>query len=246
MSLIFVSHAAVDQEIASAFRGNLIADFLGMCDVFVSSNLDSINAGQEWQQTIKTNLVNADIVVGLLSPVAVTRGWVFVEFGAGWIRGVPTIPLCHSGLEPDSLPPPLNAFQGLRLSDRLHLEHLYSLISDAVGCQKPNVDFAVRVGAYNQITTKHQLERGIVGWLRQLSSWNPNMLAKLSQHQADDDVLVPAHVDHIMLDFASDATKAQMLLVEGSGFAMGTRVGAQASIYKLTPLERFGEFAALL
>ncbi|MBO9590625.1 toll/interleukin-1 receptor domain-containing protein [Devosia sp.] len=246
MPLVFISHAAADKEIAGQFQKHLIGDFLGMCEVFVSSNLDSINAGQEWHQAIKSKLATADIVVGLLSPLAVTRGWVFVEFGAGWIRNIPTIPLCHSGLEPAHLPAPLNSFQGLMLSDAVHLEHLYGLVAKAVGCQPPNVDFAGRASGYKEATFKVQMERGAVGWLRQLCLWNPDLLPKLARGEADTDVLVPSIAEQNMVPFATDAVNLGMLTVNGRGMAMGTRVGASAGVYELVPLENFATYAALL
>ena len=125
MSLIFVSHAAADQQIANLFRERLRADFLNMCEIFVSSNLDSLQAGVEWQHAIKENLQKSSILVGLLSPRALQRGWVYAEFGAGWIRDIPTIPLCHSGLDRGQLPPPISSFQGLNIEQTEHLQHLY-------------------------------------------------------------------------------------------------------------------------
>lgn len=235
MPLVFASHAAADNVVAAQFREHLIDDFLGMCDVFVSSNLDSINAGQEWHQAIKSNLLAADIVVGLLSPLAVTRGWVYAEFGAGWIREIPTIPLCHSGLTPAQLPAPLNSFQGLMLTDAVHLQHLYGLISQAVGCNAPQIDFALRASAYLTTTSEIQLKRGVLGWLQQLSLWNPDLIAKLSRGETDTDVLVPSHVDDSMMAFAADAQGLGICAVAASGMAIGTRVGASASVYHVVP-----------
>jgi hypothetical protein len=246
MPLVFVSHAAADNVIAAEFRNHLIGDFLGMCEVFVSSNLDSIAAGKEWHQVIKSNLLAADIVVGLLSPIAVTRGWVYTEFGAGWIREVPTIPLCHSGLTPDQLPAPLNSFQGLALTDAVHLEHLYALVSRSVGCKPPQIDFKTRAQAYHQATTAIQLERGVLGWLQHLNSWNPEMIAKLRSGETDTDVLVPSHADPAMMAFAADAQALGLCSVTASGMAIGTRVGTSASVYHVVPGVNLGTYLAML
>src|SRR5688500_2008756 len=126
--VIFVSHAAVDSQIAGLFKADVEKSFLGLCELFVSSNLDSLSGGKEWMQVMKEKLGKAAIFVGLLSPAALSRPWVYAEFGAGWIRDIPTISVCHSGLRKDQLPVPLTHFQALDLLYEMHLEHLYGHI----------------------------------------------------------------------------------------------------------------------
>ena len=164
MALVFVSHAAVDSTIAKSFQSNIQTDFLGLMETFVSSNLDSLSAGFEWNQIIKEKLSECAILIGLLSPHALQRPWVYVEFGAGWLRGIPCIPVCHSGLDRGELPVPLSNFQALNLSDAGHIEHIYKLISDSVGCQKPNIDFNAKSELYREITDTIRIQRVIVSW----------------------------------------------------------------------------------
>lgn len=245
LPLVFVSHAAADNEVASGFKNQITSDFLGMCEVFVSSNLDSISAGQEWHNVIKAKLLEADIIVALLSPLAITRGWVYAEVGAGWIRGIPTIPLCHSGLRPADLPAPLNSFQGLQLSDPVHLQHLYRLVGDSIGCNAPQINFEARADEYHRTTTVLRQERDAVGWLMQLSAWNPEMLPKLARGEADNDVLVPSHADPSMFAFATEARALGLCEVTGAGFAFGTRLGASASIYEVAAGPNFSKYVNL-
>jgi hypothetical protein len=169
---VFVSHAAVDSEIATAFKQDAEASFLGLCNLFVSSNLDSIAGGSEWIKEIKSNLESATILVGLLSPIAIQRPWIYVEFGAGWIRSIPTIAVCHSGLARDQLPVPLSNFQALNLLDELHLRHLYEQISSAIGCKLPPADFPGFVDKYRLITEEHRRTRAVREWWALLLSWN--------------------------------------------------------------------------
>jgi hypothetical protein len=60
------------------------------------------------------------------------------------------LPLCHSGLNPDQLPVPLSAFQGIRLCTPegttmpeagSGVEALYQAIAEALGSRVPQVDF---------------------------------------------------------------------------------------------------------
>ena len=157
--IVFVSHAAIDSEIATAFKNDAETSFLGLCRLFVSSNLDSIAGGAEWIREIKVNLEQATILVGLLSPVAVQRPWIYVEFGAGWIRSIPTVAVCHSGLAREQLPVPLSHFQALNLLDEFHLRHLYEQISSAIGCKLPPADYSGFVTKYKEITEVHRRAR---------------------------------------------------------------------------------------
>ena len=225
--VVFVSHAAIDSEIATSFKNDAESSFLGLCRLFVSSNLDSLSGGSEWIKEIKSNLECAKILVGLLSPIAIQRPWIYVEFGAGWIRSIPTVAICHSGLARDQLPVPLSHFQALNLLDELHLRHLYEQISSAIGCKLPPVDFATLVSKYKDITEVHRRARTIREWYGRLLAWNPELPQLSSVEQQE--LMVPAEADaafrQVQIMFSEDG----FLQFEPRGFSMGTRVGFQAT-----------------
>jgi hypothetical protein len=50
---LFISHIAEEREIAERLKTSLTRDFLGMLDVFVSSDTESIAAGEEWLKSIE-------------------------------------------------------------------------------------------------------------------------------------------------------------------------------------------------
>jgi hypothetical protein len=246
MPEVFLSHAQVDEEIAKEFQAHITADFLGLCDVFVSSNLDSLQAGAEWQASIKRHLEDCSILVIMASPAAIQRPWIYVELGAGWVRGIPVIPVCHSGIERGQLPVPLSTFQGINLTDAVHLKHLYGLIAKAVGCRSPDVAFAERVSTYDEITHRVSLARSVLGWVRQLFVWNPTLEAGLRRGEAQRDVMVPANLDVQVQEFMRAAAEAGYIVMVRNGMALGTRVGAQASIFSVTPGDRLAELFDLL
>ncbi|MCQ1056921.1 hypothetical protein LRP52_02400 [Photobacterium sp. ZSDE20] len=243
--IIFVSHAAVDSGIAGVFKSDVEQNFLGLCSLFVSSDLDSIQGGFEWIQRIKENLSNAVISIGLYSPVALTRPWIYTEFGAGWIRDIPTITLCHSGLQKNQLPVPLSHFQALDLTDELHLKHLYEQITEAINCQLPNIDFSAEVNKYREITETQRVQRMIHGWFTQLKNWNPD-LDSLFDDKEVIEILIPAQADADFLNFKQDVEQSEFLIVEQAGMAMGTRVGAQASVWNLRRGVKFDVLKSLL
>ncbi|MBW8298907.1 MAG: toll/interleukin-1 receptor domain-containing protein [Hydrogenophaga sp.] len=246
MALIFVSHAAADKEIAKRFQDDIKSDFLGMCEVFVSSNLDSLNAGYDWNNIIRQNLENCSILVGLLSPLALQRPWIYVEFGAGWIRKIPTIPVCHSGAERGQLPAPISSFQALNLWEAEHLEYLYQAISNAVGCQKPAINFGERAATYLETTDRVRLKRLVFDWISQLFEWNPEFKLQLKGGNQEIEIMVPANLDQPFMQFVNEVNERRYLIVQRAGMAMGTRVGPQASIFKVAPGEEVDALMAHL
>lgn len=107
-TLVFISHITPEKEVAIAFKELIEESFLNMIEVFVSSDGESINMGQRWLESITVALKKCSIEIVLCSPQSVQRPWINFEAGAAWIRDIPVIPLCHSGMEPSKLPVPLN------------------------------------------------------------------------------------------------------------------------------------------
>ena len=242
--VIFVSHAAVDAEIANIFKKDVEQSFLGLCQLFVSSNLESLQGGREWIQVIKEKLSNSVIFIGLLSPVALNRPWIYTEFGAGWIRGIPTISVCHSGLRKDQLPVPLSHFQGLDLVDEMHLEHLYGQISSAIGCQKPAKNYSADVERYRAVTEVQRKERAVRQWFARIQQWNPEFSTIFQGKEVE--LLIPAEVDHAFRQFALDPESRSLIEFEAKGMAMGTRVGMQASVWLAKQGNLFSELKRIV
>ena len=82
----------------------------------------------------------------LASPESVKRPWVNFEGGAAYIRGIPVIPLCHSGMTPSKLPAPLNTLQGATASVEAELRAIFPVLAKALGGSTPPVDFANFIG----------------------------------------------------------------------------------------------------
>lgn len=237
--IIFVSHAAVDSSVAKLFKEDVERNFLGLCELFVSSDLGSIQGGDEWIKNIQKNLNDAVMSIGLYSPVALSRPWIYAEFGAGWIRGIPTISLCHSGLRKDDLPVPLSHFQALDLVDEFHLKHLYEQIAQAVGCQLPSINYTQESQKYRSITEEKRVKRNIDNWFKNLTSWNPELSKELNNSNKSGDVLIPSQFESDFFNFKKESEDLGFLHFTANGMAMGTRVGAQASVWSVSKGESF-------
>ena len=53
---VFISHITPEAEIADLFKSQITQDFLGMIDVFVSSDGKSITVGNKWLNDIDAAL----------------------------------------------------------------------------------------------------------------------------------------------------------------------------------------------
>ena len=139
---IFISHITEESELAEILKSHFTNDFLNMVDVFVASDSTSIPLGNRWLDDIDRALKQADIEIILCSERSVIKPWINFEAGAGWIRGIPVVPVCHSGLRPSDLPIPLGMLQAIEANQISGLKRLYILLADAMKASTPDIDFS--------------------------------------------------------------------------------------------------------
>ena len=153
--LVFISHITQEAEIAVEFQTLIEQHFLGMIDVFVSSDGNSIQMGQKWLNNVSEALEDCAIEIVVCSPISVQRPWINFEAGAGWVRGIPVIPLCHSGMEPSKLPVPLNLLQAAKLSDLSSLKLVFPVLANALGASTPKIDFTDFIKKINDFEERY-------------------------------------------------------------------------------------------
>jgi hypothetical protein len=154
---LFISHISTETELAQVLKKRLDQDFLGVLDIFVSSDKRSIQAGSPWLDDLNTALEEAQFVVVLCSKESIGRPWVNFEAGAGWIRGIPVIPVCHSGLTPSQLPVPLSMLQALQASESDDLRSLYDTIATRLNMRAPAVDLTPLAEEIRQVEQRYAL-----------------------------------------------------------------------------------------
>jgi len=145
-SLVFISHINAEKEIAIKFKELIEEHFLGLIDVFVSSDGKSIKMGKKWMSDISNALQGCVIEIMISSPISIQRPWINFEAGAGWVRNIPVIPLCHSGMTPSKLPIPLNLLQATKATDATGLQNIFSELANAIGAKTPEVDLGEFIG----------------------------------------------------------------------------------------------------
>lgn len=137
---IFISHIAEESKIAELIKEKISRDFLGLIDVFVSSDSENISVGNRWLDNISEALEKAKIEIIICSRESISRPWINFEAGAGWVKKIPVVPICHTGLRPVDLPIPLNMLQGIEVKDPNGLNRLYQIIARELQSEIPNVD----------------------------------------------------------------------------------------------------------
>src|SRR4051794_13323297 len=94
----FISHANGESELAKLLQQRIVADFIGLVEVFVSSDGTSLVAGSDWLKEVTARLQDADIYIVLCSQHSLDRPWINIELGAAMARSKRVIPICHTDL----------------------------------------------------------------------------------------------------------------------------------------------------
>ena len=179
--IIFISHITEEKELALELKQLLEEKFLGMIEIFVSSDEESIALGTRWLDNISNALGSCAIELILCSPQSVKRPWINFEAGAGWVRNISVVPLCHSGMEPSKLPIPLNLLQAIRLSEVSGLKLLLPLIANAIGSAEPKVDFSDFVNKVKNFEDNYVFWDDCNRYFEKLSKINPRIVEVLKQ-----------------------------------------------------------------
>lgn len=126
---IFISRVSEEFDLAGILERWLNEIFGDRLRVFTG---DSIPLGDQWPEKLRALLDSADAFLVLCSPLSVARPWITVEAGVAWKKSAPVIPVCHSGLQPKDLPPPLRDLHALEV-ERGTAVKACRLLVDAIG-----------------------------------------------------------------------------------------------------------------
>ena len=72
----FISHASGESELANLIKTQIDAAFIGLIDVYVSSDGTSIAVGDNWMDSVLSHLQEADIFIILCSQFSLDRPWI--------------------------------------------------------------------------------------------------------------------------------------------------------------------------
>ena len=222
-SLVFISHITEEKEIAIAFKELIESSFLGMLDVFVSSDEDSIHMGQKWLDRISGGLKICAIEIVLCSPKSITRPWINFEAGAGWVRDIPVIPLCHSGIDPAKLPMPLNLLQAAKANEVSSLKLIFPVLSQAIGAKTPIIDFSDFVKIVNDFEIKYTFWDACNAAFDQINSFNGSIIPVLKMGSPISMDLTETEINYLLQPIEFLAKNKILNLVRSGSVIIGGR-----------------------
>ena len=152
---VFISHGADETDIAQWLKAQLTRDFLGALDIYVSSDRENVSAGERLLDALGRALKATDLQILVLSRETIGRPWINFEAGAVWLRGIPVVPVCHSGLAIEDLRPPLTMRDAIVLTDSAGLARLYDAVAGTLGLSTPGVDFTALAQEARDLETRH-------------------------------------------------------------------------------------------
>lgn len=132
---IFISHASIDESLASAlvdciFASLILDDREVRCTSVPGHKLE---VGSDFTEAIREDLDESAVVVGLITKHAISSSWVLFELGAAWGVEKTLKPLVSDEVDVTALPGPIAGRHVARLSSRADvlqfLDELASLIS---------------------------------------------------------------------------------------------------------------------
>lgn len=173
--LVFISHITEESELAQILSDQIKNSYLGMLDTFVSSDGESIPAGGRWLDKIDTALNESAIQISLCSAKSIKRPWINFEAGASWIRKIPVIPLCHSGLTKSELPIPLAMLQAANYDSENDLDTMFSRLSDVLGAAKPNIDYSALIIKSSEFVKNYTYLNDVKESVFTICNSNPSM-----------------------------------------------------------------------
>ncbi len=237
--LLFISHITEEKELAIAFKNLVESHFLGMLDVFVSSNENSIAMGQRWLDNITVALKSCAVEVIICSPQSIRRPWINFEAGAGWVRDIPVIPLCHSGIEPSQLPMPLNLLQAAKATEISSLKLVFPVLANALGAKSPNVDFSDFTDLVKEFETKYTFWDACNQAFMQLNQFNGSLIKTLQSKQPVSLKLTESEFNNMSTMVSFLANQNILALVKTGGMEMnGTGTYYNCA---LSPLPRLND-----
>lgn len=173
---IFISHITEEKNIAFIFKKEIEEKFLGMVNVFVSSDSSSIALGTNWLDNITSGLRECTAILLFCSPYSIKRPWINFECGAGWGRGIDIAPICHSGLRPVDLPLPMSLLQGIDAANDVKINEVFDLISRKLKSASPKIDSKEIVKKVVEFETEYTKDQEIKINLLQIKSKEPQII----------------------------------------------------------------------
>jgi predicted transcriptional regulator len=139
---VFISHAHADEDVASSIIDLVMRAFcLKQSEIRCTSVPGfMLSGGEKIEDTLRNEVLNAHVVISILTPVSLASVFVLFELGARWGKGNPIMPVLSKGLTARRVPRPLSQLHSIELYEEASglqfLEDLSEVLGIAV--EKPS------------------------------------------------------------------------------------------------------------
>jgi hypothetical protein len=134
---IYISHVSEESLFALLLKDFIESTFLGQVEATLSCSSADSAADRKWLQGIDGALDSAKLLLLLCSPGSIQHGWIQFEAGCAWIKDLPVLVICHSGLKKSELPAPLSVFEDpLDVEERDFMERLFDTLAASFGIHR--------------------------------------------------------------------------------------------------------------
>ena len=134
---LYISHVSEEALFALLLKDFIESTFLGQVEAIVSCSSADNAADRKWLQGIDGALDSAKLLLLLCSPRSIQHGWIHFEAGCAWMKNLPVLVICHSGLRSSELPPPLSVFEDpLDVEGREFMEALFGTLAATFGIHR--------------------------------------------------------------------------------------------------------------
>ncbi|HEX6901123.1 MAG TPA: toll/interleukin-1 receptor domain-containing protein [Thermoanaerobaculia bacterium] len=117
---VFFSYIEEETEMAELLKEPFLPSLV---DVF---DFNFVERGEDWFPRMTKALLNTDVLLVLCSKTSLRSRWINFETGVCWARGgVPIIPICHSGFDPETVPRPFQDRNGVMANQETQLRRFY-------------------------------------------------------------------------------------------------------------------------
>lgn len=133
---VFFSYSSHDADAARQIRAALSKH-----DLRTFAH-DDLNAGEKWEERLRTEIKNADLVVAFITPYALASGLVLQELGAAWALSKPIVAIES---QRDLLPLPVPYYSSIPaevddLENPASVDRLLSEIEQALAVSNPRIN----------------------------------------------------------------------------------------------------------
>jgi hypothetical protein len=165
-NLVFVSHAAVDNELALHLKKE-IESRIPTSRVFCSGDPADLPPGAKWPEDIQEALKNAKCLVLVATERSMARTWPWFETGTVWFSDCVVVPLCFGTIRKGALMRPLDERMALNADSEEDLAMLFQTIATRLRLENsgPGVERDLK-GSFEELERLANLnEARSLGWI---------------------------------------------------------------------------------